>query len=232
MSKNDLLTEGNLLTLVPMADYKAPDLPRLGEAKLEFLKQIPSRWKNKAMIAAVGLSLLSAVPLSGCNVHHGGAGASPMYVVHLTEQEALAMIRNELEAVGLNFENETPPYTIERWGGLRWRHEIGLDLFDEEKNVAITFINMYDDATSSVDWDNGGGGGSHRWRTEHIATEFAEEYPEITFGVFYNPSRGREWRHRDRARPHTTEEIEILTERLDNQIQTFIEQLREKGIIE
>jgi len=226
------MNKADLLTLMPLENYEAPALPRLDDAKPELLQQVPSRWKNKAMIAAVGLSLLSAVPLSGCSLHHGGAGASPMYVVHLTEQEALAMIRNELEAVGLNFESEIPSYTIEHWGGERWERNVGIDLFDEEKNVAITFINMYSDAISSVDWDNGGGGGSHRWRAEYIATEFGEAYPDVIFGVFYNPRRGREWRHRDRERPHTDEEIEILTERLERQIHAFIEQLREAGIVE
>jgi len=230
MSKDSLSTCSNLLVLAPMEDYEVPEMPMLCESQPELLKKTPSRWKNKALVAAVGLSLLSTIPLSGCmGLHHGGAGMNPIYVAHLTETDAMELIRNQLEAVGLSFDSEVPLYTVEQHGGNRWGRNIGIDFFDEEKNIAITFINAHEDTTSATILDENLFGD---WTTNHITNEFTENYPDIIFGVFYNPSRGREWRHRNRNRRHRNEEIEFLTENLESQIQAFIQQLQEQGIIE
>jgi len=221
--------EDNLLILAPIEEYQKPNLPTYHDTKPDLSKKVPSRWKNKAMIAAIGLGLFGTIPLSGCEFHLGGAGPAPIYVAHLTEQEALNMIRIQLEEAGLNFDSEVPSYTIQRWGGPRWENHVGINLFDEEKNVAITLINMYDDAISSIDWGEDAGG---RWQADRIETEFSEQHKKMIFGVFYNPSSRRVWRNRNDGQPHTEEEFETLTEQLEDQVQNFIHQLREEGIIE
>jgi len=162
--------------------------------------------------------------------HQACACLPPEYFAHFTEAAAFDIIRTRLEAVGLDFDGEVPSYYIERWGGRRWGGNTGIDLFDAERNIAITFINMYEDATSSVTDE----GGSYRWISDNIETEFSETFDEISFGVFYNPSSWRPWRdqNRWRLRPHTAEEVEFLTERLEIQIQDFIEKLRDNGVIE
>jgi len=42
------------------------------------------------------------------NLHHGGSGGAPLYVAYLTEQEALGIIRNQLEAAGLSLTEVSP----------------------------------------------------------------------------------------------------------------------------
>jgi len=221
----------NLLTLTPMEDYEVPGLLALEEGKPELLMKMPSRWKNKVMIATRGL--LGVTALTSCyeeqrQLHHGGEAINPIYVVHFTKQEALDMIRAQLEAAGLNFDNEVTPYKIEGVVDHRWLGNVGIDLFDKERNVAITLMCMYEDATSTMVW----GQWLYGWEATEIETEFSEQHEEITFGVFYNPSRERQWRYREGKQPPTEEEIEILTEQLENQVQDFIQQLREDGVIE
>ena len=221
----------NLLTMMALDDYEMPKIPTLEKANPELLKKVPSRWKNKAFIAAASLSILSVIPLSGCEYgfHLGGAGPAPIYVAHLTETDALNMIQVHLEEAGLNFTNVVPAYMIERWG-----HEYGIDLFDAERNIAITFINHYNSTkTSSIDdgddhdrWNHG------RWKVTGVQGAFEEAHEAMTFGVFYNPIQRRHWRGRNRENPHTDEEFELLTAALEEQIQAFIEDLQREGLID
>lgn len=226
------MSENNVLTMIAMEDYESPALPRLNEAKPNLLKKIPSRWKNKSLITAIGLGILGTMPLSGCEYgfHLGGAGPAPIYVAHLTELDAIGMIRTQLEEAGLNITSEVPSYYIERWGGNRWENEIGIDFFDEERNVAIVFINQHDGLlTSSID----DGEDSHgRWMTSGIQEDFERAHHDLIVGVFYNPSQRRHWRGRNQENPHTDEELEWLTDRLEEQVQAFIERLQRRGIIE
>ena len=213
-----------LLTLTPIEEYQAPSLPTYEDAKPDLKKIVPSRWKNKVMVAATSLALLTPLPLSGCQCFHlGGAGPAPIYVVHLTEQEALVMIRNQLEAVGLNFSDEVPLYSVEDW----YLGAVGVDLFDEDHNVAVTFVNGHGDGTSSLSHDDCNSGCAN-WIREGLS----EQNEAITFGVFYNPSARRERRECGRGNPHTEEELAYLTDRLETQIAAFISQLRKEGIIE
>ena len=145
-----------------------------------------NKWKSKIVIALLGIAILSAwgipwdtfgnsVPRQAC------ACIPPEYAAHFTEEEAINIIRTQLEAVGLNFDSEVPSYYVEAWdGGDRWGMNVGIDLFDEERNVAITFVNMFEDTTSSITeyawWERG--------RSTHIETEFSENYQGIVFGVF------------------------------------------------
>lgn len=185
-------------------------------------------------IVVVGLVILGIgffayefrVPRQAC------ACLPPDYVAHFTEEQALAFIKTRLEDVGLNVVSEVPQYTVEQWGGRRWGNQVGIDLFDEERSVAITFINMYDDVLSSV---TDAGGGSYRWMAERIETEFTESFDGLFVGVFYNSSVWRPWDQQSRwrrSRTHTAHEVEFLAERLERQIQEFIEQLQAKGMID
>ena len=61
------------------------------------------------------------------SIHQGGSGM-PFYVVHLTEQESLNIIRSLLEAAGLDFSTDPPDYTFAG---------IEIDLFDKERGVAF-----------------------------------------------------------------------------------------------
>lgn len=131
------MSKDNMITLMAMDDYTSPNMPTLVEAKPQLLKKVPSRWKNKAVIA-VATGIFGTTALIGCvaptptftpiedieepllvapirmetyycsDLHHGGSGSAPIYVAYLTEQEALGMIRNQLEAAGLTL-NEVSP---------------------------------------------------------------------------------------------------------------------------
>ena len=188
------------------------------------------KWKMKIITALLGIVFLSVwgfgTPRQPC------ACLPPEYYAHFTDAEAINIIRVQLEAVGLNFDSEVPLYSVEEWGGRRWGRNVGIDLFDEERNVAITLINMYADATSSVVYE--GGGFSYSKISNSIQTKFSRNFEGVYFGAFYNSASHREWQTRRRwgSRPHTAEEIDLLTERLEIQVQEFIDQLREEGVID
>lgn len=198
----------------------------LGKGSEEkILKKRESRTKRKlflwigSTLVAVGLSVIilrERIPPQVC------ACLPPEYVAHFTEADALEIVREQLEAAGLNFDGEVPFYYADHWSG---RTEIAL--FDAERNVAIILVNPHEDANSSIS-DNG-------WlygRLNHVETTFSELNDHISFGAFYNPSVIRPWRNQNRRRPHTEKEIQQLTERLEAPIQEFIEEIRETGIID
>ena len=158
-----------------------------------------------------------------------GCGPSEEYFAHLNNNQALTIIRTRLEDAGLNFDSQVPKYTIERFGGHRWGRNIGIDFFDAERNVAITFVNYFTNGISSSGLSN------RPFNTNRIIDEFSENFAGIHFGVFYNPAIWRPWHQQTRwgrSRPHTTNETERLIEQLENQIQAFIDQLRAEGIID
>ena len=228
MSKKD-----DLLALAPLESYQAPDLPTLEESEPEILKKMPTRWKNKAMITAM-VGVLAAGSLAGCNAnddrghvsdvndyyddyksHHGGEGGGPIYIAYLTEQEALRIVRNQLEDVGLNFNSVPPSHNIIYNEGEWNEQKIGLDLFDEENNIGIALVNNW--------WRN---------NSDERAIGIVEELTQETEGdgihisVIFN-KRDEVWY------PSNGGEIEeILEEYLNLQVQTFIQHLQEEGIID
>lgn len=218
MSKDDLLTEGNLLTLTPMEKYETPKLPTLAEAKPELLKKQPLRWKNKAMILATSLSLLSAVPLSGCTLHHGGSGGGPIYVAYLTEQEAVDLISVQLEAAGLNVAVPLEIYSI-RIGSRLSADDPVLVLVDEENNLNIVLV-------------------GRRWRERdrdrEQAIEQVKEQFEADFGiaidaVFFSLEDEIWSGNVERRTARFRREFEAD---LSEQVQEFIQHLQEQGLIE
>jgi len=155
-------------------------------------------------------------------IHGGGGGSTPFYVVHLTEQEALGIIREQLKAVGLNFNAIPPSYTA---GG--WRN-IGLDLFDEEKNIAV----------AQICWEES------IWARSGFAEEISREFERVsgvTVGVFYNPAADLGCTHTFDGEsillPTPTAEekeamIPYLKKYITEQVQAFIAVLQDAGIIE
>ena len=240
----------NILTLTPLGDYEAPKLPTYSDAKLNLEKKIPHRWKNRALIAMTA-GLLGTTALTGCSVsqnvepaptiycpdlHYGGAGGGPLYVVHLTEQEALEMIRNQLEEVGLNLNEVLSPYNVivegiyeEGFDGGEphrlFQNGIEMHLLDEENEIGIV---------------------THRWgwaldgtctieTNERIVQRFLDEH-DILVGVFFRGRIHIGWDDNGRDLEEYEDEIAqamiSLENELTDQIQDFIAQLREEDIID
>ena len=212
-------TERDLFFISPVKRYAPPEYPTCAEAKSDpaLLKKVPSKWK-KSMRAVACAGLLGVAAFSGaafsCEFpHFGGAGGPPMYVVHLTEQEALNVIRTKAEYKGFNLDAEPPGYTVQVGGWL----DVGLDLFDEEKGVAFSFINR---------WSRWGGGW---WLADEAREMFEHQDNDITVGVFYDEGRFYDWRGPDEE---TRAAIKIeLEETLSAQVREFIEWLQADGII-
>lgn len=217
----------NLTDLFSVKDYIPPKYPTLLEAKSDpqLLKKIPSRWsKNMRVLTCMGLFGLATITGVGCNYlprscddrgHHGGAGGGgPIYVVYLTEQEALDIIRKKGEKAGLDFSAAPPDNTVTAshiWAG---EMTVGIDLFDEENSVAFSYIHDL-------------------WRGREFAIsareEFAKQEKDFSVGVFYSPMLAQHWA------PPTEEERAVsrkeLEEYLTAQVKEFIEWLQADGII-
>ena len=166
---------------------------------------------------------------------HGGGGGGMFYVVHLTEQEAFNIIRARLEEAGLNFSENVPDYTLDA-SELGWFNQIiSLDLFDEEKNIAIKNFSW---AESNLPFTPSG-----RGRDFALAVE--QEFNRITettfVGAFHNPGEwlpSVEWTNDgesieieptqddlDRLKP-------IFIDNINHQANLFITLLQYKGILE
>ena len=240
----------------PMENYEAPKLPMLDEVNENSfpLKKLPKRWAKNAAIM-LGIGVLGLGTLSGCDVInsitgdgtavvnrgepfaeygefelivrlHGGGGGWSSYVVYLTEQEILNTIRRRLEAVGLRFNYEPPVYTVFGDIGIP---PIGLHLFDEMKNVAISYVSFDDNNRQFVH------------RIDHMVADRFAEQTDIKVGVisqshFFIRSGGH---FLNRTPPLTEQERETakiearpeLEEQLNEQIDNFITVLSEAGII-
>jgi len=150
-------------------------------------------------------------------VHHGGAGSGPFYVVHFTEQEALNLIRLQLEIAGLNFNATPPEYTVDTWA----TPNIALDLFDEERNIAITNISWRDSNQPFMET-------GHRF-ANMISEEFAQQTNDISVGVFYNP--GHTIHEFEPTKELKDEARTVLIEGITTQVQEFITWLQAEGIL-
>jgi len=247
-----------MLNVRPVENYNAPELPTLEEASNNPapLKKLPKRWKKNAVVIA-GIGILGAAALMGCydsydcedhprifsgfSAHqqldltlrlHGGGGGSASYVVHLTEQEALSIIRMQLEAAGLNLAYEPPAYTTQ---GSGWGVDIDIDFFDCPRGVAISHISWTDSNQPFTETGS-------RFATS-VAEGFAEQ-TNLAVGVFYNPGFFPRWERDDdedwwnpseptaeEAAAAKAEARPILEERLTAQVEAFINYLRRRGII-
>ena len=161
-------------------------------------------------------------------IHGGGDGTPAVYVAYLTEQEALGIIRAQLEAAGLTFGATPPGYRAEE----EFWFDFGLDLYDEEKGVAVALVE-----DRCFGW----------WcccYTERITESFAEQ-TDMPIGIipnpyevlsdsrqpaFWWPEDGEEWVYGydpEQAAAAGTS----LYRQLSAQVQAFIELLREQGIL-
>ena len=229
-----VMDKDDLLKVKPLENYDAPEMPTLAEDNLDSLKELPSRWAKKAIFGTTGILLVTGAihalqppTQPPTQPHFGGAGGAPIYVAHFTELDALNIIKTRLAEVGINFSDEIPNYEIPQWIGATVK--MGVDFFDAENKVAINFYNPFRDEMSSLVH---GLRGSQQWRTDRMVEDFTELDTDTIFGVFYNPSIWRDWEYRNRYYPHSEHETAYLTERLERQIQNFIDQLRENGIID
>ena len=229
----------NLLKINPVEQYTPPKYPTYADThnSPNLLNKLPSRWQQKtAVIACIGL--MGASALIGCSSrdnqdsnggysgysnfdisvrqHRGGRG-SAFYVVYLTEQEALGIIRAEAARAGLHFNDEPPPYHVD-YNDLI----VGLDLFNEDKGIAIAHIDSYD--------SNRPFSAREARLAEIIESAFLQQGRDINIGVIYSPIRdiGRD----------TPRNITIRRARrglridFTAQVRNYIELLREQGLLE
>ena len=229
------------ISVTPVKKYAAPKYPTIADAQCAplLLKKLPSRWeKNAKVVAAVGM--IGAITLTSCGVFEpkirGYSPASKNYLnvapvfvhgegtgymgcvmivppVFLSEQEALAVIKNEAENSGLKFNAEPPEYiatsnkkTYEKkysWDRVPDDHrlgngEVGLDFYDNRKGVAVSYISMEKGQATTETWH----GRSieellespplswtsyPRELAELTAEDFAKQHGNISIGVFYEP---------------------------------------------
>lgn len=227
----------NILELRPMEEYEAPSFPTHQERSPELLEKMPLRWRRKALLTGAGL--LTAVMITGCvfgsdnensnplgslqsgnesdydwDLHHGGAGEGPIYVVYLTEQEVLGIIRSQLEAAGLKMSEISSGdliYVGDRW----YRQAVGMELFDERNNVGVVVID---------NWPRVSTHDSTVEAKDAILEHYSEEGMHV--GVIF--SREREAWSRGEKDQLENEVREDLYEQIEN----FIEELRNENVID
>jgi len=243
----------NLLALMPVEKYDALALPTLEEHQPELLKKVPARWKKKAIAASV-MGLLGTASLASCGsdyqeasnrivpnwpilengshcwMHHGGSGGAPIYIAYLTEQEAIEIIRAELETAGLVLAENTPRYGVEVEDEVGWgqSHQIEVNLFNEQHQLAISLVEPSAFHAPFARFDMDG-------ISELIEDEFAQNHPHLSLALFCSPDSWLGWAGNDSSRVTNREKAaarERLRENLVDQAQSFIQHLREKGILE
>jgi hypothetical protein len=152
-------------------------------------------------------------------LHGGGAPPMAFYVVHLTEQEALGIIRDRLEEAGLSFGCELPDIfaDVERQDSLgrTYRLRSELQLYDSSNYVVVALGN--------------------RWSADRVMSEFALRNECMFFTIFLNPSMSTQiWSSSPSDEVLKAEENRVratLEESLNRQINEFIRRLRAEGII-
>ena len=168
-------------------------------------------------------------------LHQGGMGVSS-YVVHLTEQDAYGIIRARLEAAGLNFDAVPPDYTIDSitralwdagessvfWGDMT-DEGIRLNLFDRERNVAVSHISWDESNRPFSSWG--------RAFAMQVERTFTEHMDGITVGAIYNPGAYL-GTSRAEARRNMRDSHPELVRSLINQVDAFIFILQYEGILE
>jgi len=214
-----------LTTPTPLKTYTPPNLPTLEQTRNDhdFLKKMPLRWRKCAAVCtAVGL--MGSLVLTGCwerisslnhSTHYGGGGFLPYYVVYLTEQEALDVIRTQLEKSGLKLDDELPNLV----GG----NGKGIDLFDSERGIAIVYSDEW-----YGDWDKD--------VIDELIEDFEQQDDTLIFKAFYThpemTSVCELCKHTEQEKAQAREEkLPILQEQLIQQTDEFVELLKEQGIL-
>jgi len=222
-----------LLNLKPVKKYRIPKYPVYMQAydNPELLKKLPSRWQNNAKVIGC-LSVMGVLTMTGCSQifgpgpgpgpgsgacskcgfsHFGGSGGAPIYVVYLTEQEALTLIRTKAETEGLSLNSEPPDYKVNVW----WQ-EVGLDLYNEEKDVAVALVGPKE---SGWHWC-----AQSKDMAAEARKEFAKLETSTTIGVLHNPEKPFGFSEPDAKAAE--EAKKALREQLVSQVIEFIERLQ------
>ncbi|MCL2721615.1 MAG: hypothetical protein FWD47_09800 [Treponema sp.] len=216
--------------LSPLKKYKTPKYPvyALARDNPDLLKNLPSRWKKNAKVisclGAMGMLTLSGCfPLHKCSrcgfSHLGGSGGPPVYIVYLTEQEALSIIRTKIEIAGLNLDSIPPDNKVNTWG-----NDIGFNLYNEENDVGLAFVNLFRNGWQRCNT------GYNEYVAEEIRDEFAKQKSGTTIGVFHNPDIPFGLKEPNAAQ--IAEAENILREQLEAQVQIFINLLQVQRIIQ
>jgi hypothetical protein len=153
---------------------------------------------------------------------HGGGFApssSSFYTVHLTEQEALGIIRDRLEEAGLSFGCELPDsFTdVVREDSMRRTYSVKreLKLYDGMREIVVALGNTMN--------------------LNSAMNEFVWQNEDINFVVFLNPSMSTQiWSSSPSDEVLKAEENRVratLEDSLNGQINEFIRRLRAEGII-
>jgi len=182
------------LKINPATQYTSPNYPIFAETKNNpaLLRGLPKRWHKCAKVLAC-LGAIGVMALAGrsflnhgsefelqSRFHFGGSGTPAVYIVHLTEQDALSIVRSQFEAFGIEF-NDTPPnHSV--WA---WRQTLDLTLFNEQSGISIAqFVNI-DDFYPYFHQIR-----THRSEIAEVAAKrFEQLLNDITVGVFYNPQK-------------------------------------------
>jgi hypothetical protein len=202
-------------------------------------------------------------------VHGEGTGSMGCMMiappVFLSEQEAIAIIKSMTEDSGLNFSASPPEYIATKnqaehltqysWEGTRYilgDGNVGLNLYDDKKGVAVSFISMenaelrYVNFKDEVTWESSVSSYSPRELAELTVEDFAQQNGDIAVGVFYDP--GKDWESEEHQRildeyndsekdweekmtQYENEVKLLIEENLRAQVRDFIEWLQGQGII-
>lgn len=268
----------NLTTIIPVENYTPPNIPTLDslQGQPPPTPKSAALWKKSALtLAAAGLLGMSS--LTGCQstspedlvlpvyggypatteaiinqqqdlalrFHHGGAGR-PFYVVHFTEAEALEIIHRQLSAAGLRLDGTPPSVTFYEEG---YTFDVSLDLFDDQKQVAIYHLDWRNSNIPFMPWDQ---------RMADLAIEEFREMEaldDISIGVFYTASldinhdldiNTRRWDgeitaegdwvfHQPPPAAHVaninTRARPLLEANLTQQVDAFIQYLQDQGVL-
>jgi hypothetical protein len=178
--------------------------------------------------------------------------------VFLSEEEALAIIKSAARDSGLKFSAKPPEYTAtnnkpEPKSQYSWENpkytlgegSVGVDLYDDKKGVAVTFISMEAAARNP----NMSTITLYRPRelAELTAEDFAGQRGDIALGVFYDPgtnweseehqrvlneyydNRENDWE--ERRAQYESDARTLIEDDLRAQVRDFIEWLQGQGII-
>ena len=221
--KNRAAASFNDLTVVPVRKYKIPKYPTQAEAfsDPELLRKLPPSWvKNATVTAAAGFlgAFALAANAAGSETTQNDAGSNsgnllkvaPIFEhgsgmgsigcvmivppVFLSEQEALAIIKNAAEDAGISFNDPPPEYIAtsnKRPSGLTslGYGNVGLKLYDAKNGIAAAFIAMRDAEIKT----KGGPISVTSYNALELANmaavDFARQNGDIAVGVFYCPGR-------------------------------------------
>jgi len=176
-------------------------------------------------------------------LHHGGSGGTPNYVVHLTEQEALGIIKSNLQKAGLRFDSDLSELSGE-YGYYENERMAISNFYDSKKRVAIVHLgwsrysNRFgDNQASEADF-----------MKKDLEQRAKERDEDVTFGVFYSDGtwdglnalwyedENGNWVQGDEPTDHEMEKAKAnayvnLKKDLNKQVDDFVKFLKKEGIL-